>query len=233
MKKLILKIISITLILVFSTIAFSSCFSWGKIPSKYPSFYPEGYTGGFRIDPGCPVEYWWVETYEECVDAIKLLKNHGSTFSENLKIAYDGDLFDTKYCFLFDGEKDKIKFGDNPFDRYAENVTIYTFAFFDDVSIDEINHSYVYLYEAYVYSLGEAYENEYEDITIDKLVIGDWQSDNKNYFRRVLYNDRIAIIVRSWFYVSKVDGIDKLKMTDEVLEEMINTSIIFKICNIY
>ena len=103
--------------------------------NQYHYLYPEGYSGGFDQSPGENVEFWWVETYEECLAAIDLLKSHGSSFSPNLVLAYDGELFDSKYCFTFTGvgsKTDKIKWGDNPFDRHAENVTIRSFAFFEE-----------------------------------------------------------------------------------------------------
>ena len=69
--------------------------------------YPDGYTGGFTVnlnDKG--TEIYWVETYEEAVEAIRLLKSHGSTFSSDSPAIfnYEGDLFDVKYCFKMDGE---------------------------------------------------------------------------------------------------------------------------------
>ena len=221
MKKLMLKIISTILLLVLSTIAFSSCFSWGKIPNKYPSLYPEGYTCGFGLQPGSPLEYWWVETYDECVEAIKLLRNNGSTFSDAKIFTYEGDLFDTKYCFVFSREKDEIKFGDNPFDRYAEEVIIIVYAFFDDVSIDEINYSLVSQYHAYVYGAREIYKENYESTPVDQLVIGDWELDNYKYYKKVYYNDSVVIGIRTCFYATNANETGNLKMTDEIIKELI------------
>ena len=45
------------------------------------------------------LEFWWVETYDECMEAIELLKSHDSTFRKTAIFTYDGELFDTKYCF--------------------------------------------------------------------------------------------------------------------------------------
>ena len=69
----------------------------------YPewNFYPEGYTAGFpsRINKSAPrVEFWWVETYEEVLEAVELLKLHGSTFEKTAIFTHDGDVFDTKYA---------------------------------------------------------------------------------------------------------------------------------------
>ena len=156
------KLISALLVLVLSITTLSSC---GLIDyvigtddgdnegangldgnHKNQSLFPKGYTGGFPYadQPGNEVEFWWVETYEECLAAIELLKSHGSTFEESAIFTYDGELFDTKYCFKISGTNkytEDIEFGDNPFDRRAGDVEIKSYAFFDDVTIDEINYS--------------------------------------------------------------------------------------------
>lgn len=118
-------------------------------------FYPEGYTCGFPSlmrQHGGDSEIWWVETYAECVAAIELLKANGSTFKESAIFSYDGELFDTKYCFkIYRGNRftEEIKFGDNPFDRKALNVKVTAYAFFEEVTIDEINYGDVKDYGAH------------------------------------------------------------------------------------
>ena len=170
MKKHLIKLISIVLVLVLSMLTLSSCGvveyinglfdsesqdvggDKGGIDGNHTSwhFFPEGYTCGFPdlINKPAPrIEFWWVETYEECMDAINLLKSHGSTFAESAIFTYDGDLFDTKYCFQITLEHvltEPIKFGDNPFKRRAGDVEITSYAFFEDVMIEQINHADVY-----------------------------------------------------------------------------------------
>ena len=149
------KIVSFALCLVIlcTTLMLSSCnIGVGDMGHSTHDLFPEGYTGGFRHQPGANIEYWWVETYEECLEAIELLKSHGSTFEETAIFTYDGDLFDTKYCFVIKHsheDTDYIKFGDNPFDRRAIDVAVRSYAFFDNVTIDEINHSLIQNYEVY------------------------------------------------------------------------------------
>ena len=111
------------------------------------SGFPEGYTGGFEKSYGPEIEYYWVETYEEALEAINLLKSHGSTFEESVIFTYEGDMFDTKYCFKMSGSRDYVKFGDNPYDRWAENVEITAFGFLENISIDELVYSYFYQYD--------------------------------------------------------------------------------------
>ena len=250
MEKTMLKIISAILIFVFYTIAFSSCsfikddidnlLDDNDFDNLYDddfvcedwNFYPEGYTCGFGLQPGSTLEYWWIETYDECINAIKLLESHGSTFSDHITFSYEGGLFDTKYCFILGGKKDEISFGDNPFDRYAEGVIIQTYAFFEEVSIDEINYSYISNYEAYIYGIGTVYMNGYENITIDDLVIGDWVRQYRKYSKKAYYNDSIAFFVKTCFYVKDISSIENSKMTNEVLTEIIKSGTMIKIGNV-
>ena len=126
------------------------------VNGQYPKwdFYPKGYTAGFPdyVNLSGPrVEYWWVETYEECTSAMELLKSHGSTFVKTAIFTYDDELFDTKFLFKINNSNrftEEIKFGDNPFDRKAGNVEVISYAFFNEVTIDEINHSDIKDYKA-------------------------------------------------------------------------------------
>ena len=136
MKKLI------AILLLAATLMLSSC----GYPFVRKSIFPEGYTGGFGIEYGSGHEIYWVETYEECVEAMDQLKSHGSTFQKNIIFSYEGDLFDTKYCFMFLHKKDGVKYGDNPYDRWADKVVVLTVGFFEDVTIEELVYSDVYDY---------------------------------------------------------------------------------------
>ena len=173
--------------------------------------FPDGYTGGFLHNPGENVEYWWVETYDECVDAIKLLKSHGSTFSDEMILAYDGDEFDTKYCFTITGvgwKTEKIKWGDNPFDRHAENVSISSYAFFDDVTIDKINHSYLHHFNAYSFYMYDKYPKIISNCKEDDIFIGEWIKNDNMYSEsgkcvlKVYYHDQV-IFGTSTTFMSK------------------------------
>ena len=192
----------------------------GNHPYHY--LFPEGYTGGFNHQPGANIEYWWVETYEECVAAIELLKSNDSSFSTNLVLTYDGELFDSKYCFMFIGvgsRTDEIKWGDNPFDRHAENVNIRTFAFFEEVSIDELNHSYITQYNAYEFSNEPQYEKLQDEIDIDACTIDDWYYDTHNYSKKAFYKDQLIFFVKTCFFHDK----HELKFTDECIKAILKS----------
>ena len=196
MKRIIIKTASVLLTFVLLMLALSSCNldvsgNWGGgttggMNGNHPDwhFFPEGYTCGFpRLInlPAPRLEFWWVETYEECLEAIELLKSHGSTFCESTIFTYDGDLFDTKYCFKISRESlytDDIDFGDNPFDRRAGGVEISSYAFLDDVTIDEINHGNIKDYR--VYSAGKAYAFD-SSFSIESLRC-EWDESAGHYY---------------------------------------------------
>ena len=194
MKKIILKMLSAILIFTLFTVALSSCSLLeddidNSIEDPFDDdivcedwdFYPEGYTAGFpnliRL-VGPKIEYWWVETYEECVDAIELLKSHGSTFKETAIFNYDGELFDTKYFFeisLGNRFTERIEFGDNPFDRKAMDVEVTSFAFLKSVTIEELNYGDILDYKANkIFNISDkAYENKNISFTTIQYEIGE------------------------------------------------------------
>ncbi len=228
MKDYLLKLISLTLIFVFATLALSSCglmvaakenddVSGDELPpdnndeknetvyGPYPewNFYPEGYTAGFPRDinkPAPRIEYWWVETYEEALAAIELLKSHGSTFQKSAIFTHDGELFDTKYCFQIDvlsNITEKIEFGDNPFDRCAGNVKVTSYAFFDDVTIDEINHSDISDYKKGTISSNFPLTDDYKEPPV--LNEEDFTYLWTNYGTLKIFDDRFSILTVSSF----------------------------------
>ena len=168
MKKYISKLTAVFLVVVLTVMALSSC---GLLYRTRFFKYPDGYTGGFGYNhPMESTEYAWVETYEEVEEAIALLSSHGSNFYKSAFFNYEGDLFDTKYCFKFLGEKDNVKYGDNPFDRYAEKVYIYSYAFFENVTIEELVFSYLIDYDTlYFYPHANFFNHYSTDNTLKKL----------------------------------------------------------------
>ena len=170
MKNKMLRTISVLLIFALTTLAIVSCDFFSNDPNN---IFPEGYTGGHGIDFGSKVEYYWVETYEECVAAIELLKSHNSTFQESAIFSYEGELFDTKYCFFINGWKsESVKYGDNPFDRYGADVLVTSYAFFEDVTIDEILYGYVHHYESAYLSQTDYCKSENLNIDFSTIELG-------------------------------------------------------------
>ncbi len=146
---------TIAFLILISMLVLSSCDIYYRYSIKngpHPkdtTYFPEGYTGGFGFEKGdFNSAYYWVETYDECIEAIEQLKSHGSTFVTSAIFSYEGELFDTKYCFSIGREQsDKINYGENPFDRWAEYVIITPYVFYDDVTIDELIYSYTSEYK--------------------------------------------------------------------------------------
>ena len=168
------RIVSLVLMacILCSMLAMVSCgyiLSWPKIK------YPEGYTGGFsyHLDAYPQTEYHWVETYDEAMAAVELLESHGSTFVKSPIFSYDGDLFDTKYCFVIESNNAEfVQFGDDPFDRRAENVRVHCYGFFEDVTIDEIVYSFVKDYDKVYLSASNDIETQPKNLRFK------WDLDN-------------------------------------------------------
>lgn len=182
--------IILCLVMIATTVLLSSC---SNLFAKGEYDFPEGYTGGFRRYSEFERQEvsYWVETYDELVAAMELLKSHGSTFAERAIFTYEGDLFDTKYSLTFRRKKsDKIKYGEDPFDRWAEDVVVLSWAFYDEVSIDELNYSYVQNYKCYgIYENDEFfewYENHPNYKRSDLTVGRDYDSYHDEFVR--VYN---------------------------------------------
>ena len=136
-------------------------------------FGDPNYTGG---DPNAlnglaRGQWWWVETYEECLDAIEQLESKGSTFDTSALFTYEGDEFDVKYCFVLEN-KNFLKYGrDNPFKYKNEDVKIYTYLFHKDTTIDDIAYSGIHLHCSYYFHLTPEYiENcKYQELDAEDL----------------------------------------------------------------
>ena len=168
------KIISAILVIFTLLFCLTSCG-----PVFRSSIYPEGYIGGVGISYGSGTQLYWVETYEEALECIELLKSHGSTISESLLYSYEGDLFDTKYLFRFCGKKDAAKYGDNLCDRYAENVSVETYGFFEDVDIKDFEYTYISNFDVLYFEPNidfyRAYNSD-EDIDRDLLTYESYEN---------------------------------------------------------
>ena len=189
------------------------------------NFYPEGYTAGdwyHMRQPGAEMEIWWLETYEELLDAIALLQSHGSTFKKMSFFAYDGDLFDTKYSVRIRqyNSTEKIKFGDDPFDRYAVGVEIETYAFFEDVTIDELNYGSIYNY--HVYSINATYFDKTDNMDSMEYEY-EWELDGVESWA----TNRCIIYLNGerWFCITRqsINQEDNLRMPDECVDALLDS----------
>ena len=114
---------------------------------------PEGYTGGFSYDSclHAVTGFYWLETYEEVLEAIELLASHGSTVENkqygntvkrSIGFNYEGDLFDVKWCFRYSRSKaEPLEEGKSFFDRRIDEGEFVWYAFAKDVTIDKLVYS--------------------------------------------------------------------------------------------
>lgn len=133
-------------VILVSTLLLSSC----GLYLGWESGFPDGYTGGVGIQPGTHLQPYCLDNYDEVVEAIELLKSHGSTFGYSEIVRENAEGFDIKYVIIIDGSKaDKIEYGENPYDRRAEDVSIYSYVMLEDVTVKELEYSNVMLYDHY------------------------------------------------------------------------------------
>ena len=126
---------------------------------------PQGYTGGIARDLHFHYEYavYWLETYEEVLSAIELLKSHGSTIKRSIAFNYDTDLFDIKYCFMYKRSKaESLEEGKSFFDRKIDEGEFRWFAVYDDIEIDD------FMYTNYISDYDVMEIDYYGDSGIDR-----------------------------------------------------------------
>lgn len=217
MKRLLSVFLVIILIVSLAVGAFILYNAW--IRNLYAM--PEGYTGGFKHYYGqTKMEYYWVETYDECIAAIEKLESHGSKINKSLILSEEREGMDVKYCFQFTAfGTDSIVFGEDPFDRYSGNVTVDSFIFYEDVEIDELVYSYVtdYNYAEVAYISTQPYLemlNKYPDATNEDFEV---KYIRMEYFdesgrgveiRMVIYY-KDCYIYETWYYEGEVSGISE------------------------
>ena len=226
---LVVKKLVVFFILLSLIYSLFSCDNNSNAPGTngyYPrwDFYPRGYTAGFpsQINKSAPrVEYWWVETYDECLAAIELLRSHGSTFAKTAFFTHDGELFDTKYCFEITLEHrltEPIQFGDNPFDRCAGDVIITSYAFFEDVTIDEINHADVYNYNPHMVNTFIMNREKAPVISEDSARFKWFSQRELLYVYDVSDNEMIFSVTSFGYYDNPDKGRECLKVVFETMQ---------------
>lgn len=208
MKRILLLTLSLLLCLTMMT----SC---GKLflTSLNTWDYPEGYTAGFGstiYNPPYP-RFYWLETYDELVEAMKSLESHGSTFCEMAFTNYEGELFDIKYCISMDG-RGYVKFGDYPFDRYATNISIISYAFFDDVTIDELVYSNISYYDTMAIGYGiDKTTDKFNAVSLENLT---WEYVEDEY--------HVSSGKNLIFSMQRYKNGETLEISDEIMNAIMN-----------
>ena len=208
------KTISILLFLVIICNMFMLC-SCGLIFTSKK--YPEGYTGGFGISYGSDIEYYWVETYEEALEAISELESYGSTFTESAYFNYEGDLFDTKYCFVFSGKKHSVKEGKKPSERWADRVIIKTYAFFEDISIAELEYSYISDYDVLYFDPCSEFYRMHKEGEIVNLNSITYSWENERGSALLMQDDTL------FFKVFRQKNNEYIEISDECVDAVIDS----------
>ena len=114
--------------------------------NKKDRIVPVGYTAGITGDYHAHLVYgyYWLETYEEVLEAVELLKSHDSTILRSIAFDCDDEILDSKFCFKYARSKaEPLEEGKNFFDRKIDNCEFIWFGFLEDVNIDELLYSYI------------------------------------------------------------------------------------------
>ena len=113
----------------------------------------DGYTGGLTNleEYHHYNEVYWLETYDEVVEAVELLKSHGTEIPPIILFDCEEYGLDMKFCISFRKSSEPYTDGKNYFDRKLEIVEIYSFVFFEDVTVEELEYSHYNYYECVLY----------------------------------------------------------------------------------
>lgn len=175
---------------------------------------PEGYTGGW----GFAVEdCFWVETAEECIAAIELLKSHGSTFQHSAIFTYENEVIDMKYCFGFNRNYpgDVIKYGEDPFDRYYDHVWVISIGFYEDITIEEIVYSNLFDYHYESFWAGDLnLSNEIEKV---------FTPPEKEFLESLEYRKHPRFENSYSIYIKDDHVLDMVHISEEYVEPMFNS----------
>lgn len=198
---------------------------------------PDGYTGGLTNVLEFHEKYgvYWLETYEEVEEAVKLLKSHGSTIKTSIGFNYEKDLFDSKFCFVYKKvDAEPYVEGKNFFDRKIENGKFGWFGFFDDITIEELmyhnevgdmNTAYFYttlFYDEHFtnYEIVRSIENT-EDLSFyyyDREENVSYKSDPDNVALNIFYKNEEFTCLCSF----------KKPISDEYHEELLKAFVVIK-----
>lgn len=160
------KILISIMLLVSIVVSFVSCDLIDSIlhkfnrPSSHPLYDPylyreneNGYTGGYSILAFDHEnrEMHWMETFDELKVAISHLINAGNKVANELIPTYENEVVDAKYfVMLKDKDWQPLSEGQLWYDRKGvDSIVIYYVGFLEEVTIEEIEHDYVWFYKSF------------------------------------------------------------------------------------
>jgi hypothetical protein len=180
---------------------------------------PDGYTAGLTTH-SCDLSdfgYYWLETYEDVLEAVTLLEYHNSNILKTIGFDCDGEPYDIKWLFVYERRyADKLVEGKNYFDRKIDNCQFVCYTFSKEVTIEELNFAQTYFYG----SMRITYYPNNAVIEDPELLSISWNNNKEHptdYF--VFYDSlKIADIYRN---------IPKDTLSDEYIEILLNSLITF------
>ena len=142
MKKAANILIS-TLLLLSIILSFSSCHYLEallnkNVPTTTPTEQtnPTGHICPPKVEPY--YELYWLETYDEVLEAIELLESHGSYFTRSAVFNYESEFIDSKYCYMYPIKNaEPLDEGKSYFDRKIDGGWFMWFGYTEYFSIDE------------------------------------------------------------------------------------------------
>lgn len=167
MSKLIKIILNILVCLSF-VISLTACdlLNVFGIRQGNDDIVPNGYTGGVTNDKHYHYVYEtvWLETYDELTNALTLLKSNSSEIPKTPIFNCEKYGIDVKYRISFSRDKsEKLQEGREYFDRRLERITVTWYAFFEELTVEELIYSRWNRY----YSASVFFDSERIDIPSD------------------------------------------------------------------
>ena len=190
---------------------------------------PKGYTGGLEYDLCFHEEYgiYWLETYDEVLVAVDLLKSHGSTIKRSIAFDCEGDLLDVKFSFVYKRSKaEKLEDGKDFFDRKIDDGEFSWYAFLEDISIDDFKY-YKIVYYMDVWYFPSNSINYSRVATIENLddMYLDWTGKGYPGFENTVESSYDLCYEGKCFAVIKCP---KTLIPTEYHEEFLNTFVIIE-----
>ena len=116
--------------------------------------FPKGYTGGVETNYQWHLDYEvkWLDTYDELKDAVTRLRAHGTEVDPTVLFDCEEYGLDLKFCLISPRYlSEELSEGQGYFDRKLIRVSISTYVFFEDASIDEIIFDWLLYDQSYKY----------------------------------------------------------------------------------